>query len=164
MDDNNTLILEWQLRPAKPWSDEERAQLLKVRNAQGFLPDNGQPGGRWRLAANSTNNYMLDYELQKTKLFFGVLSNPLQDGAVQESMGPVYDRSKEHLGTADAMIIRVRRRLIEAAKALRDKGAEPPCVSDHSMYRLRPVGAILPKGADWMVETAERRKAFYQPA
>ena len=52
----------------------------------------------------------------------------------------------------------------EAAKALRDKGAEPPCVSDHSMYRLRPVGAILPKGADWMVETAERRKAFYQPA
>jgi hypothetical protein len=26
------------------------------------------------------------------------------------SMGPIYDRSWEHLGTTDAMVIRVRRR------------------------------------------------------
>ena len=30
------------------------------------------------------------------------------------SMGPIYDRSQEHLGTTDAMVIRVRRRLIAA--------------------------------------------------
>ena len=163
MDDDNTLILEWQLRPSQPWSAEEKAQLLRVRNPWGYLPDDNQPAGAWKLAGNATNNYHLDYELQRTKLFFGVLSNPLQDGAVQESMGPIYDRPKEHLGTADAMIIRVRRRLLEAAKALRDRGATPPCVDDPALYRLRPVGAILPKGTDWIAETAERRRAFRSP-
>jgi hypothetical protein len=107
---------------------------------------------------------MVDRELQKTKLFFGVQGNPAQDGAVQESMGPIYDRTKEHLGTADAMIIRVRRRLLEAVKAFRDRGELPPGVHNPAMYRIRPVGAVLPKGADWVQTTAERRKAWYATA
>ena len=44
------------------------------------------------------------------------------------------DRRIEHLGTADAMIIRVRRRLLEAARALRDHGTVPPGVDDPNVY------------------------------
>ena len=40
--------------------------------------------------------------------------------AVTETMGPIYDRTQERLGSTDAMIIRTRRRLISAATALRD--------------------------------------------
>ena len=41
-----------------------------------------------------------------------------QDQAITESMGTIYDRNHEHLGTSDAMVIRTRRRLVNAAKAL----------------------------------------------
>ena len=45
-------------------------------------------------------------------------------------MGHIVDRTNEHLGTSDAMIIRTRRRLINAAIALRDHGTVPPGVDD----------------------------------
>ena len=41
-------------------------------------------------------------------------------------MGTIYDRTKEHLGTTDAMVIRTRRRLIDAAHALRERGRSRP--------------------------------------
>ena len=90
---------------------------MENRNPHGFLPDNTlDPVGGWKSKANAENNFLWDYELQRTKLFFGVTSNPCQDGAVQQSMGAIYDRSKEHLGTADSMIIQMRRRLLDAAR------------------------------------------------
>jgi hypothetical protein len=48
-------------------------------------------------------------------------------------MGPITDRTQEHLGSTDAMLIQVRRRLINAAKALRDSGVTPPGVDDPSL-------------------------------
>ena len=96
MDDEQTLVLEWHRRPGQPWTDEERQQIIDNRNRHGFLPDNTlDPIGGWKSKANAENNFLWDYELQRTKLFFGVTSNPLQDGAVQQSMGPIYDRSKD---------------------------------------------------------------------
>ena len=63
-------------------------------------------------------------------------------------MGPIYDRTQEHLGTTDAMIIRTRRKLLNAAKALRDQGVTPPGVENPSLYQLQSGGAILPKGVN----------------
>ncbi len=42
--------------------------------------------------------------------------------ALAESQGPIHDRTQEHLGTTDILIIRTRQRLIRAARALRDPG------------------------------------------
>jgi len=157
MDDDQTLVLEWQFRPGRPWTEEERQQIIENRNPHGFLPDNTlDPVGQWKLAANEGNNFLWDYEVQRKQLYFGVLSNPLQDGAVQQSMGAIYDRSKEHLGTADSMIIRMRRRLIDAAREVAE-GQSPPGVDSPQAYAIRPAGAILPAGADWYRETEDRR-------
>ena len=73
----------------------------------------------------------------------------MQDDAVITSMGKVMDRTKEHLGTADATIIRVRRRMLEAAKALRDRGVIPPGVNSPELYQVRSCQAILPKDRSW---------------
>jgi hypothetical protein len=73
----------------------------------------------------------------------------LQDDAVITSMGPILDRTKEHLGTADAAVIRVRRRMLEAARALRERNVTPPGVNHPELYRLRSCQAILEKDQDW---------------
>jgi hypothetical protein len=72
-------------------------------------------------------------------------------------MGVIYDRSHEHLGTSDAMVIRTRRRLINAAKALRDHGVEPPAVDEPHVYRTRSGGVLLPRDADWQTATEHLR-------
>jgi hypothetical protein len=45
----------------------------------------------------------------------------LQDQAITESMGPIVDHDREHLGPSDQMITRTHRRLLMAARALRDR-------------------------------------------
>ena len=67
--------------------------------------------------ANLDNDFLIDRELQRLKEgpdgYTGIATVQTQDQAMTNSMGAIYDRSQEHLGTSDAMIIRSRRRLIE---------------------------------------------------
>lgn len=148
IDDTHTRMLEWQYRPGEPWTDDEVAALRKARTP---FAESGEPGPE--------RDYGRDRSLESNRLFFGVISNPLQDRAILESMGPIADRSDEHLGPADGMIIRVRRRLLEAARALREHGRPPPGAEEPELYRVRPVGKILPRGADWLAGTEAERQA-----
>ena len=120
----------------------------------GLLPNTTDWLGRFRLRQNARNDYEIDREKQSAGLSYTGLANvPLEDQAVTESMGPIYDRSHEHLGTSDAMVIRTRRRLINAAKALRNDGTIPPGVENPEVYRIRGGGIILPRSADWQEAT-----------
>ena len=74
-------------------------------------------------------------------------------------MGAIVDRSQEHLGTSDAMIIRTRRRLLKAASDLR-QGLIPPTVDHPELYRQRSGGVILPRAADWVEASEELRTGF----
>ena len=47
-----------------------------------------------------------------------------QDFALQEGMGPIVDRSKEHLGSSDKAIVTMRRLLLEATQAV-ERGENP---------------------------------------
>ncbi|HEX5141297.1 MAG TPA: hypothetical protein VFX19_10155, partial [Dehalococcoidia bacterium] len=67
--------------------------------------------------------------------------NRIQDAAVTESMGPIYDRSKEHLGTTDVAVIHMRRELIRLARELQ-QGIEPPILSDPSRFRAIPMDLV----------------------
>ena len=83
----------------------------------------------------------------------------LQDRAMTETMGPIYDRTQEHLGTTDAMVIWMRRRLLDAARALRAEGTVPANVDDASLYRIRPASIVLPEGESWVSATEKARQA-----
>ena len=128
-----------------------------------FLPDTPDWLGKFRLAQNKDNDYLIDRKAQRTESFTGIAGIHQQDQAVTESMGPIYDRTQEHLGTSDAMVIRTRRRVINAARALRDNAVTPPGVDNPAVYRHRSGGVILPRDADWLEATKGLREAFAQP-
>ena len=104
---------------------------------------------------------MVDREAQRTgKSFSGILGVRQQDMAVTETMGPIYNRTNEHLGTTDSMIIRARRRWIATARALEEQGILPPGVDDPTIYRQRSGEVILPRSVDWWEGTQEMRERF----
>ena len=82
------------------------------------------------------------------------------DLCVTEGAGAIQDRSQEHLGSSDVMLIRVRRRLLAAAEALVSSSVTPPGVDHPEAYAVRSGGVFLPKGADWLEATSELREAF----
>lgn len=137
-----------------------------MRAAQGVRPPKLLPNttgwlGRFRLEANEDNDYQLDRDAQeRDEEYSGISGIHLQDQAITESMGPVYDRTREHLGSSDAMVIRVRRRLIAAARALAEAGTVPPGVDEPEAYRQRSGGVILDSGADWIADTTDLRQAY----
>ena len=129
-----------------------------------FQPDSPDWLGKFRLAQHRDNDYLIDREAQRTTSFTGIAGIHQQDQAVTESMGPIYDRSQEHLGTSDAMVIRTRRRVLNATRALRDSAATPPGVDNPEVYRHRSGGVVLPRDADWLEATKGLRQAFATPA
>jgi len=136
-----------------------------LAGGHGFLPDTTDWLGRFRLTQNRDNDYLIDREAQRVnRSYTGIAGIHQQDQAITESMGTIYDRSQEHLGTSDAMVIRTRRRAILAARALRDGGVVPPGVDDPAVYRYRSGGVILPREANWLDATRELRRAPADPA
>ena len=116
--------------------------------------------GRFRALANKDNDYLIDRELQATMGTYSGVPNPAQDPMAQETMGAIYDRTQEHLGATDQMIIRTRRKLISACKAFVNQGETPPGVDNPELFRMRGGGAIVPKGvngidATWDVHFAK---------
>ena len=165
VDDQHTMF--WSL--SVPQTRSNGAGRGSSKNGQPYAGSTGRPQflpnttdwlGRWRLAANASNDYGIDREVQRTQSFTGINGIHLQDQAVTESMGPIYNRTQEHLGTSDRMVIRTRKRLIDAAKALRDTGQVPPGVDEPKVYAVRSGGVVLPRGADWIEATQELRRAW----
>jgi phthalate 4,5-dioxygenase len=139
---------------------------------RGLLPNTADWLGRFRLgffyetAAAASFDFGVDRELQKTSHtqsgYTGLPSVPVQDGAITWSQGAIVDRSTEHLGTTDAMIIRVRRKLLQAARDLRENGTVPPGVDNPGMYRQRSGWALVPKDTDFWEYLRPLREAFQE--
>src|SRR5579862_16660 len=127
------------------------------------LPNTSDWFGRFRLLPDGRNDYLIDREKQRTgEEYTGIIGVHTQDQAITESMGRILDRGNEHLGAADAMVIKVRRRLLSAVRALVEKGITPPGVDDPDVYRVRSGQAFLPADADWLEATKDLRRGFVQ--
>ena len=111
--------------------------------------------GRGTIARSFTaeNDYLIDREKQRNVSFSGIDDFVSQDLMVTESMGAIFDRTNERLGTTDVPIIRMRRILIDAAKGLA-QGQQPPAlagVEGHDLRDIRAVEKILEPGENWQV-------------
>lgn len=161
IDDEHHMLISTTARLDRGWTDEERARFDDpFASLGGYVERTADPLTRYLSKARLANDYQLDLDLQKKELMFGVpfVAN-IQDRAMTEAMGPIYKRWQEHLGTTDAMVIFVRRTLINAARALREQGIAPANVLDPALDRVRSASILLPEGESWVEATEEARKA-----
>jgi phthalate 4,5-dioxygenase oxygenase subunit len=99
--------------------------------------------GTYRPLQNKENNYLMDRAAQKSGTSYsGIDGIGMQDASLQESMGPIQDRTRENLVSTDNGIIMVRHRLMKAARALAEKGAQPPG-RDPQSQQVRSVAIVL---------------------
>jgi hypothetical protein len=97
--------------------------------------------------ANRRNDYLIDRAAQKArKTFSGVDGVGVQDAAIQESMGPIQDRNREHLVSSDNGIVKTRKRLMDAASAVA-RGLAPPGL-DPAEQGERAVSMVAPRDLD----------------
>jgi phenylpropionate dioxygenase-like ring-hydroxylating dioxygenase large terminal subunit len=162
-----TLGLQVFWRAYVPMDDEHTLMWTQVAGREGDRRIDWQANttdwyGRFHITQGPENDFLIDRELQKSGLSFSGIPGGArpQDMAVTWSMGAIYNRSREHLGTTDQLIIRTRRRMLNACKALRDEGVIPPGVNNPELYRQRSGGVILPRSVDWWDGTEELRRPF----
>jgi phenylpropionate dioxygenase-like ring-hydroxylating dioxygenase large terminal subunit len=149
IDDETCWTFSIDYHPRRPLSEAELDAMhagkgIHVKTVEsGFTP-----------LANKRNDYLIDRAAQKAKkTFSGVFDVGTQDAAVQESMGAVQDRSREHLVSSDNNIIMARRRLSEAAEAVA-RGDAPPGL-EPAQQHARALSMVVPR-------TLELRDAIAQ--
>ena len=139
IDDENCWTWSFDYHPTRELSQAEQKAIDDGKGIHvTYMP------GTFRPAANKDNDYLIDRAAQKAgKTFSGVEGFAMQDASMQESMGPIVDRAKEHLVSTDSGIIMARQRLLRAVKALVDNGVMPPGL-DPEHQKVRSAAIILP--------------------
>ena len=82
---------------------------------------------------------------------------------MQESMGAICDRTQEHLGASDAAIVRMRRRLLNAAREL-EKNKIPPGVENPALYHKHGGQLLLTAADPWVEKYEAKMRADYAAA
>jgi phenylpropionate dioxygenase-like ring-hydroxylating dioxygenase large terminal subunit len=139
IDDENCWVFTFDYLPVRPLTAVERQAMI---DGHGVHSENIP--GTYLPVRNKGNDYLMDRDAQRRGITYsGVTGIALQDSSLQESMGPIVDRSKERLVPTDSGIIKARAKLRKAALALRDEGIVPPGV-DPAHHRVRSAAVVLP--------------------
>jgi phenylpropionate dioxygenase-like ring-hydroxylating dioxygenase large terminal subunit len=139
MDDENHMVWNWHYS-----FDGEEMEKWDAR-MPSYL--GGEQVDHFRKRLNKDNKYLIDREMQKAENYTGIQGINTQDHAIQESMGPIVDRTKEHLVPTDRAVITARNILLRAAKTVQE-GGDPPGVAD-TYWGIRAIEDIVPPGMDW---------------
>ena len=155
LDDENTMFWSVTCKRVENANDpaiyrsrmrREADALMASSQGHGLLPNTSDSLGRFRLGAVAGNDYLIDRGRQASrKSFTGMTGIGIQDCAVQESMGPIADRTQEFLLYGDMAIVKIRRLLLQTLKDFAD-GKLPPGM-DPASYRVRSATYEAPKGA-----------------
>jgi hypothetical protein len=145
IDDENTMLYSIDFTPDRPLTEHDMARSKAWR---GIHTEN-IPGTDIAVRTKS-NDYLIDRDQQASgESYTGMKGLGTQDCAIQESMGPISDRTLEHLLASDAAIVKIRRLLLQTLKDHADGKPLPGMRPDS--YRVRstryegPVGeSIVP--------------------
>jgi phthalate 4,5-dioxygenase oxygenase subunit len=136
-DDETCWVWTMTWNPDAPLSAEDWDSIRH----ETFVHANVDPV-TFRSVRNADNNYLIDREQQRKATMTGIQSFASQDQAVQESMGPMVDRTRERLGTSDTAIIAMRRLLLQEVRALHD-GGQPFAPHHGEVYWVRSASKVL---------------------
>jgi hypothetical protein len=148
IDDTKVWTFTFSWHPRRKLSDAELERMRTGSNVHARLIP-GTPVPYY----NQSNGYAEPDAPPAAQPWMRITDLQAQDMAMTESMGPLWDRTLENTGPSDVVIMRTRRRLIEAARHLRETGEAPRIAPGD--YRLRPVSVQLPEGASWRAAVAE---------
>jgi phthalate 4,5-dioxygenase oxygenase subunit len=151
IDDHSTMVWNWFYSLDEALSESEKNEDISGNGPQYVDPVT------FRAAVNPRNNWLIDRDMQRRENFTGIQGVNAQDRAVQEAMGPIVDRSQEHLGQTDRAVIMMRRLLLRAIETIRD-GGTPPGLGD-SYYGLRAIEDVIPAQEIGLDALAERMYA-----
>jgi hypothetical protein len=165
MDDTHVMFvaLSWKrASQTKPLADGKPIPGATPR--PDYQPTTTDWYGRWRPVQNAANDYLIDREAQRNDtIYTGITHIAMQDQAITESMGEIVDHAFEHLAPSDQMITRTRRRLLLAARALRDHGTVPPGVDDPALYQKIRGGERILRETDWQAAYDDGMRAAVRP-
>ncbi|HEX5868578.1 MAG TPA: aromatic ring-hydroxylating dioxygenase subunit alpha [Beijerinckiaceae bacterium] len=154
IDDENCWAWSFDYHPVRALTGDERQAMIDGKGIHvRYVP------GTYRPLANKDNDYLMDRDAQRAgTTYSGVEGIAMQDASLQESMGPICDRTKENLVSTDNGIIMARHRLMKAARALAEKGVTPPGV-DPEHQRVRSAAVVLPPDQPYKEAAKEALRA-----
>ncbi|MGW6456133.1 Rieske 2Fe-2S domain-containing protein [Streptomyces sp. NPDC055078] len=115
VDDENSR--QWFIR----WNDDH--PLTEDTDTHAWYADLTEHPDDFAVLIRDREMWGQDRELMAQGHFTGITNLILEDVAIQESQGPIVDRSQEKLGSSDIAVIRTRRLLLDAVRA-HDKSGE----------------------------------------
>jgi phthalate 4,5-dioxygenase len=129
-----------------------REQRLRFTELPDYLPKRG-----WH------DRWGFDAQEQATRTFLGMGEDDINvhDQWAVESMGAIQDRTREHLGTSDRVIVANRRLLLKAIADVQAGGAAPGAADAAQAAAMRgpdTVDGIAPAG-NWALWCEDRLRA-----
>ena len=126
----------------------DKKLMREQRLEEHILPD-------YAPIKNADNNYQYDPDEQDYKTYTGMgLDINVHDQWAVEGMGPIQDRTQEHLGRSDVAIIRYRRILRKAIADLQDRRLDALLMKDFSAAQIKG-----PLSNDAITKTSEWQQA-----
>ncbi len=157
VDDENAMLWSIEYHPDRALREDELAHSGSFEYVRTeLIPGTARP------VRNRDNDYRVDRGLQSSgKSFTGIFGLALQDSSIQESMGPIADRTRERLMSTDRPIVLLRRELLRILKEL-GAGAPLPGL-DPASYRVRPAVFTAP-GERTMAQAMDEAIRIDSPA
>jgi len=168
IDDEHTLCLMFSYHPSQPFYEKTRKVFKEGHNGRetGHASEVSfekrpptDPYHTYWSQYNRGNAYQFSYQLQVDKYNSGLPGLWVQDAACQSGVSPIYDRTKEHLGTSDTGIARTRRLLLDTVRRLSVDGVQPVSAQDPDRFLFRAISITIPAGGDWRSAGQEFMKA-----
>jgi phthalate 4,5-dioxygenase oxygenase subunit len=147
IDDEHTMLYFVRYNLTRPVDDEERMRHA----AWSGLTPGVDIDSEFRKFRNRENDWQQDRAaMQRGTSYSGVKGVQMEDAVVQESMGRIYDRSREHLGTTDIAVVRMRRLMLQSLRRFVADDAPPLGLAAPVDYSgLRASEGIIPIGTPW---------------
>ena len=149
LDDTHTMFHYILWRYDLPIDDATRERYLYRHGMRPGIDMDTE----FRKVRTRANNWQQDREaMRRGESYSGIFGINTEDFAVQESMGPIIDRSREHLGASDRAVTNFRRLMLESAERFDATGAAPLGLATPVDYkRLRSAETMLPLAVGWQV-------------